>query len=64
MLKSREVSRRLKTHTSLIDRIADRLANLDGDIEESVTVKSKDIVEARSETRSRGPFGRKSRLRK
>jgi ankyrin repeat protein len=44
----------------LIDRIADRLANLDGEIEESVTVKSKDVVEARS----RGPFGRKSRLRK
>jgi ankyrin repeat protein len=42
----------------LIDRMADRLANLDGSIEVS-PVKTKD-----SESRSRGPFGRKNRVRK
>lgn len=42
----------------LIDRMADRLANLDGSIEVS-PFKTKD-----TDSRSRGPFGRKNRARK
>jgi hypothetical protein len=42
----------------LIDRIAERLANLDGSIDEPVS-STKDNA-----PRSRGPFGRKSRMKK
>ncbi|KAL3913283.1 MAG: hypothetical protein SGARI_000732 [Bacillariaceae sp.] len=42
----------------LIDRIADRLANLDGSIDEPISNTKENAP------RSRGPFGRKSRMRK
>mmetsp|Transcript_8837 Transcript_8837/g.15456 ORF Transcript_8837/g.15456 Transcript_8837/m.15456 type:complete len:616 (+) Transcript_8837:124-1971(+) len=42
----------------LIDRIAERLANLDGSLDETAS-KPKEV-----EPKSRGPFGRKSRIRK
>jgi ankyrin repeat protein len=43
----------------LIDRMADKLANLDGSIDDASTGKGNDL-----EQRSRGPFGRKQRLKK
>ncbi|KAG7366219.1 ankyrin repeat domain protein [Nitzschia inconspicua] len=50
--------KKVKDPYVLIDRMADRLANLDGSIEVS-PAKMKD-----SESRSRGPFGRKNRVKK
>jgi ankyrin repeat protein len=52
--------KRAKDPYVLIDRIADRLANLDGSVDE---VSSKKASETES-TRSRGPFGRKPRVKK
>ena len=49
--------KRAKDPYVLIDRIADRLANLDGSIDEPTPTKE-------TAPRSRGPFGRKSRMRK